>query len=52
MDLVVALDIHRDFSRALAINKELGVMSNDRISHDGPNISTSIFFVFPSASMW
>lgn len=34
MNLVVALDIHRDFSRALAVNKELEVLSDDRISHD------------------
>lgn len=47
MNLVVELDFHRAFRRALAVNEELEVISDDRISHDGPEHLNQYFLRFP-----
>jgi transposase len=46
MDMIIALDLHRDFSRALIVNAELEVLRDERISHDSKEPLSQYFCRF------
>lgn len=47
---IIALDLHRDFSRALVIDSELKILQDSRIRHGSKDVMRAFFDGFPAGT--
>lgn len=45
-DMIIALDLHKDFSRALIVDSQLNILRDEKISHDGKHHLAEFFASF------